>query len=411
VSGLSPSIWPAEDGGPRRLQVTSTWQGFDLRAGGELAATFRPAMACTMAVWRDPGELYLLTHTMGLDTMATVERVEPVTLETLIASDALPAGPMWPGGLAAHANGDLHVVYGRWAHRLAHDDLRVLAARELPGDRPYNSFVVLDDGVLVTKDFAKDGDAPSTLHVLDPVDLEVLATLNLPERSIARLSADGSTVYVVGDTHLWRIGWDGRSLSLDDTFRACYRTLDGQTYGWDAVLAFGAAWFLDDGEGTERYAGSFTGRGSSPSPLHLVRVDLASGDVALHEVCGEPLGLVANPPLVDEHRRIAVGFDSSNAVLVAWDVRDDGALHERWRRSQAHAAHMLLAPTTGELLTHDHDRERGMDQAVVVDIETGDELGRVDTGSPVQSVLFPAPGEGRDAYTISFAGITRVFSA
>jgi len=43
----------------------------------------------------------------------------------------------------------------------------------------------------------------------------------------------------------------------------------------------------------------------------------------------------------------------------------------------------------------------------VVDIETGQEYARADTGSPVQSVLFPAPGFGRDFYLVSFSTLTR----
>jgi hypothetical protein len=49
-----------------------------------------------------------------------------------------------------------------------------------------------------------------------------------------------------------------------------------------------------------------------------------------------------------------------------------------------------------------------MDQLVVLDIATGDERLRVDTGSAVQSVLFPATGWSRDVYYCSFAGIARV---
>lgn len=73
--------------------------------------------------------------------------------------------------------------------------------------------------------------------------------------------------------------------------------------------------------------------------------------------------------------------------------------------------HPLLFAATGELLVNDHDGERGIDQAVVLDVETGDELGRVDTASPLQSVLFAAPGwSTTDAYVVSFAGITRIWS-
>jgi hypothetical protein len=67
---------------------------------------------------------------------------------------------------------------------------------------------------------------------------------------------------------------------------------------------------------------------------------------------------------------------------------------------------MVLWPETGELLTFDF--VDGVDHAVVLDIATGDELGRVATGSPVQSVLFPAPGWSRDAYYSSFTTLARV---
>jgi len=248
----------------------------------------------------------------------------------------------------------------------------------------------------------------SELVVLEPEHLEIVAALELPEPSIARLSSAGADVYAVGDTSLLRAHWDGSSLRLDEDFHATYRVLEGQTYGWDCVLADGAAWFLDNGDGSERYAGTLRGQGLSSTPLHLVRVDLDSGAVTAVEVCGLPGGIVANPPVIDDRRRIAVGYDSGHGVLVGFDMGHDGELTVRWRRDQDHASHLLLFGDTGELLTGDYDHERQADQAVVVDIATGDELARADTGSPVQSVLFPAPGFGRDCYTCSFTSISRL---
>ncbi|HSL56339.1 MAG TPA: hypothetical protein VK866_00695 [Acidimicrobiales bacterium] len=413
--GLWSSRWPAEDGGPARRQAPGSGAGLGLLPGERLVATSRLAMASTMVVLRDPGEVFLLCHTAGDDAVSWVERIDPHTLEPLARSVDLPGGKTWPGGLAAHANGSLHVVFGRHAHRLT-PELEVVASRELPVDRPYNSFVVLPDGHLVTKDFAgarpgaePDADpAPSELVVLDPDELGIVARLALPEPSIARLSADGDDVYVVGDTSLLRVRWDGAALTLDDGFVAPYRTLPGQTYGWDAVIDAGAAWFLDDGAGSDRYAGSFRGVGVSESPLHLVRVDLATADVTLTEVCGLPGGLIANPPAVDPERRIAVGYDSSNGVVTAFSFDDEGVLSPRWRLEMDHAAHPLRFPDTGELVLCDHDAERGTDQIVVVDIVTGEELARVDSGSPVQSVLFGAPGFERDLYMCTFTTVTRV---
>ena len=292
-----------------------------------------------------------------------------------------------------------------------------LASRELPRHRPYNSFVIVPDGHLVTKDFggvlpgqdpATHAPDPTELLVLDPESLEIVHRCTLPEPSIARLSADGDTVYVVGTTTLYRVHWDGARLELDPGFAGRYRTIPGQTYGWDAVLALGAAWFLDNGEGSERYIGTFRGQGVSSAPLHLVRVDLATAAVTLTEICGLPDGVVANPPVVDESRRIVVGYDSGNGVLAAFDIADDGGTTLRWRREQNHACHPLLFADTGELVTNDHDADRMSDAVVVLDIESGGERVRVDAGSAVQSVLFPAPGFDRDFYYCSFAAVTRV---
>ncbi len=369
-----------------------------------------------MVVLRAPGEVFLLRHTLGPDTIAWIERVDPITLEPLERSQELAGGPTWPGGIAAHANGSLHVVFGNHAHRLA-PDLRVLASRDLPRRLPYNSFVVVPDGHLVTKDFGGmlPGDdlathipQPAEMLALDPATLEIVARCALPEPSIARLSADGDIVYVVGTSTLFRVRWDGARLRLEEGFAGRYRTIPGQTYGWDAVLALGAAWFLDNGEGSERYVGTFRGRGISTAPLHLVRVDLVTAAVSMTEICGRPNGLVANPPVVDEARRIVVGYDSGNGVLAAFDVADDGLTTLRWRREQNHACHPLLFPDTGELVTNDHDATRMADAIVVLDIETGAERLRVDAGSAVQSVLFPAPGFDRDFYYCSFATLTRV---
>lgn len=408
TDGYWPSLWPAEDGGPTRRQIPRGGTGLAIEPGDHLEVTHRPVMAATMLVHRDPGELFLLGHTAGDGATCWVERIDPVELTAVERSPDLPGGPVWPGGIAVHRNGDLYVTFGNHVHRLA-PDCTPVASATLPRELPYNSFVVLPDGVLVTKDFAKDS-GPSELLALEPDGLEIVARCPLPERSIARLSADGPTVYAVGDRSLLRIAWDGSALTVDGSFAAPYRRLDGQSYGWDAVLAGGAAWFLDDGEGTEAYAGTFVGKGISPSPLHLVRVDLATGSATLAEVCGQPNGLIANPPVVDERRGVAVGFDSANAALTGFTIEPDGddvRLDRRWQRTQAHASHMLLHPDTGELVTFDHDAARG-EQVVVLDVATGAELARADTGSPVQGVLFPAPGLDRDLYSVTFTTVSRI---
>jgi hypothetical protein len=396
--------WRYEDGGPRRRQTVAG--GLGISSDATLEVTTRLAPAATMVVG-DAGRVFLLRHTAGDGAVSFVEQIDRLTLEPLRRSPDLAGGPAWPGGAGVAPDGFVHVVFGNHAHRL-NPDLQVVADRALPRDRPYNSFVPLGDGHLVTKDFggsrpgthvAQGDREPTELVVLEPVTLEIVARLVLPEASIARLSADGNGIYVVGDTSLFRVAWDGHTLNLDESFRPRYRLLEGQTYGWDCVIAAGAAWFLDDGEGSERYTGTLRGLGVSTAPLHLVRVGLATGAVTLTEVCGLRGGLVANPPLVDESRGVAVGYDAGNGVMAAFEI---DTLAERWRRHQDHAGHFLLYAGSGELVTGDHS------EVVILDVSNGDEMARVDTGHGIQLVLFPAPGEDRDFYVCSFAGVSRV---
>ncbi|MDP4642370.1 MAG: hypothetical protein NWS59_04765 [Ilumatobacteraceae bacterium] len=404
--------WSTEDGGPRRLQWVDGAR-LAIAAGETLQVTSRSMMVVTMVVVASPDDVFVLCHTGGDGAVSWVERVHPETLETLATSEHLAGGPAWPGGTAVHPNGDIYVVFGNHAHRL-NRSLQVVASRELPRIRPYNSFVVLPDGHLVTKDFggSRPGNemeepfAPTQLVVLEPTGLNIVATLDLPEASIARLSANENDVYVVGTSSLWRVRWDGESLHSDG-WRAEYRQLQGQTYGWDVVIADTDAWFLDNGESTHKFAGTLRGVGTATAPLHLVRVNLASGRVSLHEICGLAGGVVANPPLVDEQRQMVIGFDSGNGVLAGFSY-DETKVRKVWSVEQNHGSHMLLYPESGEFVSAHYDQERGVEQVVVREISTGREIARADTGSPIQSVVFPACGTRRDFYWCSMLSLNRV---
>ena len=414
MSEYWPSSWSGEDGGPKRQQIAANVSIPRILNAKQLEVVSRDALAMTMPIVGPNDELFLQRVMPGLDSVAWVEKIDPLTLEPLAQSEQLAGGPMWPGGMAAHANGSLYVVFGNHAHRLS-TDLSVIASVELPRVRPYNSFVILPTGHIATKDFSgplpgQPNGAPmdnTELLILDPEDLHIVARLELAEPSIARLSADGNNIYVVGDHTLIRVMWNGESLLVDHSFNARYRTLDGQTFGWDTVITDDDAWFLDNGEGTQLFTGSFRGVGISTAPLHLVRVNKQTGHVTLTEICGLPNGIIANPPVVDTKRQIVVGFDSGNGVISGFDY-DENSVTLRWTHEQNHACHMLLIPETGQIITADYRPELGCEQVVVLDITTGKEVARVSTTSPIQSAVFPAIGPHGDIYWCSMTTITRI---
>jgi hypothetical protein len=443
-----PEPWTCEDGGPLRHCCADHVPGLGIRPGERLeVAAAVDAFGTDMVMRRGPGELYALRHRMparrplAIPVDAWVERLDPRTLAVTASSPRLPGGRYWPGGVAAHANGDLHMVFGEWAHRLT-PELELIASQRLPVERPHNSFVVLDGGELVTKDCdAPAGLEPSTVSVLDPETLRPVAPpLRLAEPSIARLASDGETVIAVGTTVVFRLRLDrdaGRLL-IDDEWRPSYGPAPGRSYGWDPVITDEHVLWMDNGRNdTDR---TMLGSGASPDPLRLwwARRDDGAA-VRSVEVSGLPYGTESNPPAWDPARGVVVAYDAGNAVLRAWRLAGDD-LEPLWRRDGfAHAGHLVAYTDTRELVAQDWtdtpllrrplvrrvlrpgmqmlsrfeavrraSLRTGHDRLVVLDLDTGADKARVDIPSPSQGFLFPAPGFGRDFYYQSLTTIARV---
>lgn len=419
TTGYFDSPWPCEDAGPARLQTAASASSLNLKAGASLQATSRRTHLCTMTVLGAPGEVFLMTHSvlrshLGLSTSANVSLIDPITLKTVRQSIPLAGGPMWPGGMAVHANGSLIVVYGRYAHKLDRQ-CNLLKSYLLPIHEAYNSFVVLDNGLVVTKNLSSSTQAQLT--TLNPETFKSACNdVICPEASIARLSAIGNTVYVVGVSRVWRYHWHDASQRLvrDTKWQCHYLQNASQSYAWDMVIEGDHGWLMDNGQ--HNYLMSMLGAGQNKSPNRLIRISLKQTDsFQAWPVSGLPFGSITNPPLVDAARRIVVGFDSANRHLKAWRMisspdSSDIQLQEIWHLPEMGAAsHMLLFPNSGELCVNDY--ERFNEQVVVLDIETGREKSRVRTGGWMQGVVFPSPGWHHDFYWCSMDRLTRVFQA
>lgn len=447
------SPWPAEDGGPSRLQAPHGQGGLSLQQTDrfELLAN-RPASGAQMAVRGGSREVYLLRSLFGRRAIhdpsrTVVERIHPETLEQLSASQVLPAGPWWAGGLSVMRDGNLTVVAGSFAHRLSGDDLSVLSSRQLSAPRPYNSFVALADGTIVTKDIDRSLSSSCRVHALDGETLEDRCEpVDIGEPAIARLSADGDRVWVVGVDRVHRLDWDGSRLRLAEDWRPTYRKGSGKSYGWDPVIACGRIWFLD--QGRHRFRLSMRGSGLDHGAVALHAIDLEDpGNHFALAISGKDFGSVTNPPLIDPERMIAVGYDSSAGHVRAFDIPESPSEEPtpRWSGSFHTGPHLMRFPDTGELILFDHRArwpvytragsralESGLadmlrrsgertpqlearlarhiagEDVAVVDIETGVERGRATLPVLGQSVAFPTAGEYRDLITANFNGVQRV---
>ena len=439
-----PAPWTCEDGGPRRLGAPQGQPGLGITGGECLELqTVRDVAGSGMLIRREPGELYLLRHELprepqGRPVEAWVERIDPHTLEPLAATPKLPGGPYWPGGLGAHANGDLYLVFGPWAHRIT-PELEVLASRRLPNDRPHNSFIALNGGELVMKDCdAPFGVTPSTMSVLDPLTLEpVAAPFPLPEPCIARLASDGDSIIAVGSTQVFRLTLDREAgrLVMDEDWRPRFGPDPDRSFGWDPVLSDDHVFWMDNGRNAVDM--TMLGSGSSSSPVRLWWARHDDDTAHSTEISGLPYGTESNPPGWDPVGRVVVAYDAGNAVLRAWRM-DGDELEPLWRRDNfAHAGHLILFPDTRELVVQDWQgrpppgllrrvlrplvlgagrsavvrriagRTIGGDRLVVLDLDTGLEKAACLIPAPMQAFLFPAPGFERDLYYQSITTIAR----
>jgi hypothetical protein len=392
----------------------------NVQAHERLQQTSRRTHLSTMTVLGSPGEVFLLTHSalrshLGLSTTAQVHLIDPVTLKTRSRSPRLAGGPMWPGGMAVLGNGLVLVVYGRHAH-LLNRHCELLHTQQLPVNEPYNSFVVLENGLVVTKNLSST--TPAQLSVLHPNTLAKMAPDTLcAEPAIARLSAQGNTVYVVGISCVVRYHWiEAQGCLVKDPSWACHYLKDAtQSYGWDMVLTAQDAWFMDNG--AHNYLISMLGAGLNDAPTRLHKVSLSDSSAHQHwEVSGAQGGAITNPPLVDVSRQIVVAFDSANRHLRAWRIvrtTNDALqveLQELWHlRNFGAASHMLLFADTGELCVNDYQRFK--EQVVILDIETGQEKSRIATGGWMQGVVFPSAGWQRDIYWSSMDRLSRIYIA
>jgi len=419
--GYYDSPWPCEDGGPQRLQYPEKIKGLNLQPNEKLNSIGRTAISpFLMVVLRDPGEVY----TLNIQALSAkffkrpltchIEKINPETLKTIKKSPKLEGGPFWAGGVGIHKNGDLYVSNGRWAHRL-NPDCEPVNSYRLPENLPYNSLLFLDNGIIVTKPFSDKG--RSLISFLDPETLEpVCDHVAMPEPSISRISAKGNTTYVVGTRSIFRYHWDdaGFQAILDKDWKLDYVGNSGHDYGWDPVIDDENVWFMDNGRNTmmKTILGHMVGQGTNPSPMNMVRVNLLdSSDCTIQPVTGLPYGSSTNPPFFTPDKNILVGYDSPNSMVRAWRwKKEEKSLDLLWEKTSfCPGGHMIYFRDTGELVMNDYHRFIKGDNVVILDIESGEEKGRVKGKNMAQGLAFSAPGWGRDLYYILGDKLVRVW--
>jgi len=413
-----------ECGGNRR-QKAATGR-LDAAAGRATVTSRSTGRWDVMAVIREPGQWYVggtMPAFTGPPPHGWVERFDPVTLESLAVSPELPCGDhVWCGAILAHANGSIYSVNGSYLHRLDPDDLTIQAERALV-DCSHNGLLALADGSLVTKDLRLEGQGNTTVSRFEPESLHpVHPPVELPEGSMGRIAASVDAhglerVYVPGTETLMVLRVEDDGLVLESE-RARYRSEgDEQGLAWDACLSGDDVWLMDCGDvaSVRHIHTTFpNGRFAEPPALswrqpapwtgaqRLLRVG-DTGRVDGVAPFGTPGGGIIAPPVVVPEREVAIAWDSVNGGLAGVATGD---LSVRWHLDVRPSMQPVVFPDSGELVINDF--ADGIDWLVAVDVESGELLDRVDTGSRIANGMFLSAGEDRDVYYCSTLTLARV---
>ena len=265
--------WPAAHAAAARPP------GLAIGPGERLEVTaVRDAFATTMVVLRDPGEVFVLRHTLGRRPLTDPDHglgrahrpADARAGRPLAGSGQRPVLAGRHGGARQRLAARRRPATTATASRRSSSSPRRVP---LPGPRPYNSFVVLADGTLVMKDFDRDLREPAQLVLLDPDTLtRRCADVALGEPAIARLSADGDDLYVVGARTVHRLRWDGARLERDaDVGRAVpARRPELRLGSGDRRRAA-----VVHGQRRARVRDDDARRRRRPGPVHLIRMSLA----------------------------------------------------------------------------------------------------------------------------------------
>jgi hypothetical protein len=418
ISGYLASRFPVEAGNGSRTNVATT-PGLAVEPGDRLDVLRRATGRWNQSlVWHDEALLLFSTSLPGTAPFSRVERIDPVTLETIVASPSLATGGhIWEGGCLAHRNGDIYVVTGCFLYRL-NAALEVVGQMEMPTTRPYDSIVAMDDGRLIVKDMQPSG-TTSRFTVVDAEDLSTVMELPIPEATLGKCCVSGDDIYVPGDYSIFRFRYRRSKLSRDTSWTGRYRTgNDGHGHCSDLTVSGGYVWVHDNADTEEMVAllqtdpvgsvapdGAFHQSFRTPFRLHRFSTANASDHVSIEPFvfAGWP---AAGPTYVAEHG-IVLTFDSLNGGLAAHQVADDGSMRELWQFPIRTRWQPLVYADTAEVVVDDvllFDD----DNIVVLDLFTGRQKARTRSGTALPSTGRPTPGAARDMYYVSTPSIARV---
>jgi hypothetical protein len=257
----------------------------------------------------------------------------------------------YPGAIGVHGNGFVYAVNGYHMVKIDPGSGEILVKRKMPvaqdrapGDTVYNGFSILSDGHLIAKSmtrekgatadaikallFHSDASVPSTIAVVEPGDLRIVAAVQVREPVLGRITngvfRGKEYVYVGGYQNLFRYVYENGAIALDETWGPVPYCFEGQKPG-TAPAFFGDFVLIQTNFQLAPGALSLTAAAHADStrvfhftPFADDRILPGSLQWSLPTVDVENSRIYAGDAL--ENKLAAIDFDGEKGFSIAWKV-------------------------------------------------------------------------------------------
>ena len=317
------------------------------------------------------------------------------------------------GGLLIHQNGYIYAVNRCVLYKIDPYNLTIIKYIKLPlipvPSQPilefetiYNGMQVIKNGRIIIKGYNFSDDDGIFLQI-DPNDLNILVEKKIndppvaPRISIYQDSNSGlSYYYSINTTEIERIIITDNDFIKDITYSAQYRTDESKNNPGNAVLIFDKINKI--GFASNAFCGPEQG-------MQLYNYDLLNkSDVKLKFAFnfesnnpGYNFWMVASDNLINQY---IISYDPITKKISCNKILENGEFIFIWERNDLTiSACITCVADRNHLYTNDY--VDGIDYFVILELNTGKELGRIKTNATLPTLGNIVPGMNNDVYLFS----------
>ena len=356
---------------------------------------------------KDLPKLKILTNNVKdilSNDVAYVAKINSQTNEKTIVELKKGKTVNYTGGLLVHANGYVYAVSQSVLYKIDPKTMEIVNSAELPkvGNSltaywtTYNGLQALNNGELVLKGFhlLNNANLDGYLLLIDPDTLQI-DVQQKARVSSARLAIEDGYLYHVNAEEVLRYQITDNGFILDNSFTAKYRSkTDKSTQASSPMLMpkINMLVFADNtAPGAETPLMLYTkSTKDSNEPMQSARAFTTQNP-------SFNFFMVGGDTFV---KNIVIYYDPLNNLVSANKISEDGSIKLLWEKQDIKAsASPAISVQNGQVYLDDY--KNGRDNFVVLDLLSGEELGRVELPATLPTVGTIFVGTDSDVFILS----------